>query len=61
MTLKGDAKFKGKLTLDLQNKFRNLINFHGRSQKSGNLRFDGLLLSKAYRDIDEKVLTSYVS
>ena len=61
MTLKGDAKFKAKLAWGLKNNLRNLINFHASSQKSGNLHFDGLLLSKAYKDIDEKVQTSYVS
>ena len=61
MTLKGDAKFKDKLAWGLKNNLRNLINFHASSQKSGNLHFDGLLLSKAYKDIDEKVQTSYVS
>ena len=27
MTLKGDAKFKGKLTCGLKNNFRNFLNF----------------------------------
>ena len=61
MTLKGDAKFKGKLTCGLKNNFRNLLNFHASSWKSGNLHFDGLLLSKAYKDLDEKIQKSYVS
>ena len=61
MTLKGDAKFKGKLTCGLKNNLRNLLNFHASSWKSGNLHFDGLLLSKAYKDLDEKVQKSYVS
>ena len=61
MTLKGDAKFKGKLTCGLKNDIRNLVNFHASSQKSGNLNFDGLLLSKAYKGLDEKVLKSCVS
>ena len=46
MTLKGDAKFIGKLTCCLKNDLRNLVNFHARSRKSGNLHFD---LSKAYK------------
>ena len=46
MTLKGDAKFKG--------------NFHASSQKSENLYFDRILLSKAYKDLDEKLQKSYV-
>ena len=61
MTLKGDAKFKGKLTRGLKNDIRNLVNFHASSRKSENLHFDGLLLSKAYKDLDEKVQKSYVS
>ena len=61
MTLKGDTKFKGKLTCGLKNDIRNLVNFHASSRKSGNLHFDGLLLSKAYKDLDEKIQKSYVS
>ena len=58
MTLKGYAKFKGKLTCGLKNDLRNLVNFHASSQKSGNLHFYRLFLSKAYKGLDEKVLTS---
>ena len=54
MTLKSDAKFKGKLTHGLKHYIRYLDNFHASSQKSGNLHFDGPLLSKAYKDLDEK-------
>ena len=61
MKLKGDAKFKGKMTCDLKNDFGNLVNFHARSQKYGNLHFDGLLLSKAHKDLDEKVQKNHVS
>ena len=50
MTLKGDTKFKGKLTRGLKNDIRNLVNFHASSRKSENLHFDQLLLSKAYID-----------
>ena len=60
-TLEGDAKFKGKLTHGLKNDIRNLINFHASSRKSEYLHFDGLLLSKAYKDLDGKVQKSYVS
>ena len=60
MTLKGGAKFKGKLTCGLKNNLKNLVNVHVSSRKSGNLHFDGLLL-KAYKDFDEKVKKSYVS
>ena len=61
MTLKGYPKFKGKLTCDLENDLRNSVNFHSSSQKSGNLHFDGLFLSKAYKDLDEKVKKSSAS
>ena len=61
MTLKGDEKFKGKLTCGLKNELRNLVNFHTSSRKSGNLHSDELLLSKAYKDLDKKVHKSYVS
>ena len=55
MTLKGVAKFKRKLTHGLKNDIRHLVNFHASSRKFGHLHFDGLLLSKAYKDLDEKV------
>ena len=47
MKLKGDAKFKGKLTRRLKNDMSNLVNFHSSSRKSENLHFNGLILSKA--------------
>ena len=55
MSLKGDAKFKGKLTRGLKNDIRNLVDVHESSRKSGSLHFDGLFLPKAYKDLDEKV------
>ena len=58
MTLKGNAKFKRKLTHGLENDIRY---FHASSRKSGNLHFDGLLLSIAYKDLDEKAQKSYFS
>ena len=61
MTLKGDAKFKEKMTHGLKNNIRNLVNFHGSNRKSKNMHFDGLLSSKAYNVLDEKVQKSYVS
>ena len=54
MTLKSYAKFKGKLTCGLKIDLRNLVNFHASSRTSGNLHFDGFLLTKAYKDLDEK-------
>ena len=61
MKLKSGAVFKEKLTLVLKNDIRNLVNFHASSRKSENLHFDELVLSKAYKVLDEKVQRSYVS
>ena len=61
MTLEGDAKLKAKLSYGLKNDIRNLFNFLASSRKSENLYFDGLLLSKAYNVLDEKVQKIYVS
>ena len=58
MTLKGDAKFKGKLICGLKKDIKNLVNFHASSRKSENLHVDQILLSKAYKDLDEKVQKS---
>ena len=55
MTRKSDAKFQGNLDRGLKNNAMNLVNFHESSQKSGNLHFDGILLFKAYKDLDEKL------
>ena len=55
MTLKGNAKFKVKLICASKNNIRNLVNFHVNSPNSENLNFYGLLLSKACKDLDEKV------
>ena len=61
MTLKDDPKFKGKLTCGLKNDIRNFVNFHASSRKSENLQFDRMLLTKAYKDLDEKIQKRYVS
>ena len=61
MTLKGNANFKEKLTRGLKNDLKNLVNFPESSQKSENLHFDGLLWSKAYKDLNKKEQKSYVS
>ena len=53
MTLKGDAKFKRKLTRGLK-MTRNIVSFHTSSRKSESLHFDELLLFKAYKVLDEK-------
>ena len=62
MFQKGDAKFKGKLTVTggLKNNIKNLVNFHASSRKSENLHFDWILSSKAYKDLDEETQNSYV-
>ena len=54
ITLKTDTKFKRKLTCGLKNDLRNLLNFYASCRKPRNLHFGGLLLSKAYKDLDEK-------
>ena len=61
MILKVDAISKEKLIGGLKNDIKNLINFHASSRKSENLQFDGLVLTKAYKFLDEKVQNSYVS
>ena len=61
MTLKDDAIFQENLTDGLKNDMRNLVNFHASSRKSENLHFDVLVLSQAYKVLDEKVQKSYVS
>ena len=61
MTLKGDAKVRGKLTCGLKSDTRNLVNFHASSSKSGNFHFDKLFLSKVLKNFDEKVEESHVS
>ena len=54
-------KFKGKLTCVLKNDIRNLVNFCVSSRKSEKLHFDGPLLSKVCKVLDEKVEKSYFS
>ena len=55
MTLKSDPKFKEKLTFCLKNDMRNLMNFNTSSEKSGNLHFDGIFLSKV-RNVYRRVV-----
>ena len=45
-TLKGDAKFKEKLTHDLKNDIRNLVNFHVSSWKPKKFHFDWVVCPK---------------
>ena len=60
MTLKRDVKFKGKQIRDVKNYVKNWVNFHGNSHKSENFHFAGLVLSKACKDLDEKLQKSYI-
>ena len=43
MTMKSDAKFEEKLTCDLENDMRNMVNFHHSNWKSQNWHIDGIL------------------
>ena len=61
MTMKSDAKFEEKLTLGFKNDMKNLVNFNVSSGKSGNLHFNVLLLSIAYKVSAEKVKKNYLS
>ena len=61
MKLKGNAIFKEKLTGGLKNDTSNLVNFHASSCNFENLHFEGLVLSKAYKVLGEKVQKSFVS
>ena len=61
MTLKSDAIFKEKLTFDFKYDMRNLVNLHVSNRKSESLHFDRMFLSKACKDLDEKIQKSYVS
>ena len=61
MTLKGDAEFKEKLTRGLKIEIKYLVNSHTSCRKSESLHLDGLLISKVYKDLDEKIQKSYVS
>ena len=62
MTLKGYAIFKEKMTGSLKNEhIRNLVNFHASCCKPENVYFNGHVLSKAHKVLDEKVQKSYVS
>ena len=61
MILKGCAIFKEKLTGGFKNDITNLVNFHASNRKTENVHFYGLVLSKTYKVLDEKVQKSYVS
>ena len=61
MTPKSDANFEEKLTLGSENDMRSLVSFNPSSDKSENLHFVVLLLSKVNDVSARKVQTSYVS
>ena len=62
MTLKCVANFNGKLACGLKNSIGfGLIFMQAWNKKSENVHFDQILLSKEYKDLDEKVQKSYVS
>ena len=48
MTLNIDVKFDAEPTCPSKNDMSNLANFNASTQKSQNLHFHGLLLSKVY-------------
>ena len=60
MTLENDAKFKEKLTCDLENDMRNLANFQQNTWKCQNWDFDGILLSKIENALAKNLQMSYV-
>ena len=49
-----------KMTLSSKNKMRNLLNFDADNGKSGNLHFEVLLLSIAYKVSAKKLQNDYV-
>ena len=48
MTMKNDAEIEEELTCQFKIHMRNLKNFYPNTQKSQNLHFNGLLLTKVY-------------
>ena len=60
MTLKSEAKFEEKLTLDSKNDMRNLMSFNASSGNSENLHFDMLLLSITYKVSAKKVQKNHL-
>ena len=55
MTLKDDAKFKGKLTCGFKYDMRNLVNFHPTNKKSKNFTSMGYFYPK-YMRFELKIL-----
>ena len=62
MTLENDAKFEVELTCRLKNDMRKLVNFDLSTwNKSQNLHFDGVLMSKVYKEWVKKLQRSNMS
>ena len=60
MTLKGDAKFKWKLTCGFKND-KGFVYFSCEQLKVWKFAFDGFVSTKGSKDLDEKVQKSYLS
>ena len=60
MALTDDAVFMEKLTGGLKNDMKNLVNFQASSPKSENLHFEGFVLSKPNKVLDQKPYKGYV-
>ena len=50
MTLNSDAKFEEESTCCCKNDMWNLANFQASTRKSQILHFDGVLMSKVYKE-----------
>ena len=61
MTMKYDTKIEEELTCRFKIDMRNFTNFDPSTQKSKNLCFNGLLVTKVYNVRAEKVQRSYLS
>ena len=61
MKLKRDTEFEKGTTFHFKIDIRNLTNFELSTQKSQNVHFNGLLLSKVYITWAKKVQRSYLS
>ena len=60
MTLKSGPDFEEKIAFCLKNDMRNLINFNSSNEKSKNLHFGGMFLSKVFNVSAKTMQTSCV-
>ena len=60
MTMKNDAKFEIELTCHFKIDRRNVTNFEPNNQKSQNLHFNGLILTKVHIVSAKKVQISHI-